>query len=86
MSTGDRYAQWDAAYVLGSLSGAERREYEAHLEQCPSCRRAVAELAGMPGLLARVPAHEALALDALDEEVLQAGPPASLMPVLPVDH
>lgn len=83
MSTVDRYAEWDAAYVLGSLSGAERREYEAHLERCPSCRRAVADLAGMPGLLARVPAHEALALDALDEEVLKAEPPASLMPVLP---
>lgn len=84
MSTGDRYAEWDAAYVLGSLSGAERREYEAHLESCPSCRSAVAELAGMPGLLARVPAHEALSLDTLEEEVLRAEPPASLMPALPV--
>jgi len=84
MNTLDRYADWDAAYVLGSLSGAERREYEEHLAQCPACRRAVAELAGVPGLLARVPAQEALALDALDDEVLRAEPPASLMPVLPV--
>lgn len=83
MSTDDRYADWDAAYVLGSLSGAERRDYEEHLERCPSCRSAVAELAGVPGLLAQVPAHEALALDALEEEVLRAEPPASLMPVLP---
>jgi len=86
MSTDDRYADWDAAYVLGSLSGAERREYEEHLEGCPSCRSAVAELAGMPGLLARVPAHEAIALDSLDEEVLRAEPPASLMPVLPASE
>jgi len=85
MSGLDRYADWDAAYVLGSLSGAERHEYEEHLAQCPGCRRAVAELAGMPGLLARVPAQEALALDALEDEVLQAEPPASLMPVLPVE-
>lgn len=84
MSALDRYADWDAAYVLGSLSGAERREYEEHLAQCPACRRAVAELAGMPGLLARVPAQEALALEALDDEVLRAEPPASLMPALPV--
>ncbi|SES45986.1 Putative zinc-finger [Pedococcus cremeus] len=84
MSGLDRYADWDAAYVLGSLSGAERHEYEEHLARCPACRRAVAELAGMPGLLARVPAQEALALDTLDDEVLRAEPPASLMPVLPV--
>ena len=29
---GDKYAEWDAAYVLGSLSEADRREFEAHLE------------------------------------------------------
>ena len=31
----DPYAMWDAAYVLGSLSGNERREFEAHLATCP---------------------------------------------------
>jgi len=25
-----RYTMWDAAYVLGSLSAADRRELEAH--------------------------------------------------------
>ena len=40
---GDRYLTWDAAYVLGSLSSAERREYEAHLETCDRCRSAVAD-------------------------------------------
>jgi hypothetical protein len=82
MSTGDRYAEWDAAYVLGALSAAERQEYEEHLEQCASCRGAVAELAGVPGLLAQVPAHEALSMSAPDGEPL-AQPPASLMPELP---
>ena len=83
MSGAHRYADWDAAYVLGSLSAADRQEYEGHLAQCPSCREAVAELAGMPGLLAQVPAGEALALGFPDEELLLARPPASLMPALP---
>ena len=48
---GDKYAEWDAAYVLGSLSEADRREFDAHLEECRSCRDAVTELAGMPALL-----------------------------------
>src|SRR5262245_29684543 len=42
------YAMWDAAYVLGSLSPADRREFEAHLSGCPFCGQAVAELSGMP--------------------------------------
>lgn len=52
----DKYADWDAAYVLGALDPEERREYAAHLEGCESCRRSVSELAALPGLLASVPA------------------------------
>jgi len=48
---GDKYAQWDAAYVLGSLSELDRREFDAHLEECWACRDAVAELSDMPALL-----------------------------------
>ncbi|MUL64037.1 anti-sigma factor [Mycobacterium sp. CBMA 234] len=48
---GDRYATWDAAYVLGSLSSSERREYEAHLQTCARCRNTVAEISGVPALL-----------------------------------
>jgi len=48
------YATWDAAYVLGSLSPADRREYEAHLSGCPFCTQAVAELSGMPALLSKL--------------------------------
>ena len=48
------FAHLDGSYVLGALSPGERREYEQHLEGCPTCARAVQELAGLPGLLARV--------------------------------
>jgi Putative zinc-finger len=48
----------DAAYVLGSLSPTDRLEFERHLPGCESCRRSVAELAGLPGLLARVPVEQ----------------------------
>ncbi len=50
----DRFLTWDAAYVLGSLSSDERREYETHLQTCAQCRTAVAELSGIPALLAKV--------------------------------
>ncbi|GAA4371530.1 anti-sigma factor family protein [Agromyces bauzanensis] len=58
----ERFADWDSAYVLGALSPAERREYEGHLETCERCRRAVEELAPMPGLLARLTPERAEAL------------------------
>jgi RNA polymerase sigma-70 factor (ECF subfamily) len=56
MNSSDRYSDWDAAYVLGALSPAERREFEQHKSTCGSCAAAVESLAGMPGLLADVPA------------------------------
>jgi anti-sigma factor RsiW len=42
------------AYVLGALDAGERTEVEHHLEGCPACRDELAELAGLPGLLAHV--------------------------------
>ncbi|HXD61063.1 MAG TPA: zf-HC2 domain-containing protein [Lacisediminihabitans sp.] len=74
----DPYADWDAAYLLGSLSASERREFEQHLEGCASCAAAVGELAGMPGLLAKVPAGEASVL--LSDESNEV--PATLLPRL----
>jgi hypothetical protein len=71
----DRYADWDGAYVLGSLSLAERREYEAHLEGCDRCRLAVAELSGLPGLLGRVDRTRAFSLLAEPEPVVSDPPP-----------
>jgi Putative zinc-finger len=53
MSTCD-YAELDGSYVLGSLPPAERQEFEKHLSTCNDCARSVRELAGLPGLLARV--------------------------------
>ncbi|WP_445170381.1 anti-sigma factor family protein [Mycolicibacterium sp. Dal123E01] len=53
MSTHE-YALWDAAYVLGSLSCSERREFEAHLRACQPCTESVAELSGMPALLSQI--------------------------------
>lgn len=60
---GDRYAMWDAAYVLGSLSAADRREYETHLGHCPACRDAVADLSGVPALLSQLGREDVLAME-----------------------
>ncbi len=60
----DRYLTWDASYVLGSLSPGERREFEAHLQACLRCATSVAELTGMPALLAMVDLQDVEALDA----------------------
>ena len=54
MSTNCDFSHHDAAYVLGALSPEDRLAFERHLPGCASCRRAVQELAGMPGLLAQV--------------------------------
>ena len=66
----ERFAQWDAAYVLGALPGAERHAFEEHLEGCADCRRAVAELAPTAALLSRLPAAQA---DHIDEGPGESG-------------
>ncbi|WP_431954058.1 anti-sigma factor family protein [Nocardia lijiangensis] len=72
----DDYTTWDAPYVLGSLTGNERREYEEHLADCTECRAAVAELAGLPGMLALVPAETALGMIGTpDGSVPETSPP-----------
>lgn len=60
-----RFTQWDAAYVLGALSPADRREFEDHLDECPDCRRAIADLTSTVGLLSRVTAED---VEQIDEE------------------
>ncbi|HZK59697.1 MAG TPA: zf-HC2 domain-containing protein [Cryobacterium sp.] len=69
----DAYSDWDAAYVVGALSPEERREFERHLGGCASCSRAVAGLAGLPGLLAAVPVEQALLIGTPGVGVAEAG-------------
>jgi anti-sigma factor RsiW len=58
------YATWDAAYVLGSLSPADRREFEGHLCVCPLCSQSVSELSGIPALLSKLDGGTVAAMDA----------------------
>ncbi|BCW71070.1 zf-HC2 domain-containing protein [Arthrobacter sp. NicSoilB8] len=72
----DEYRSWDAAYVLGSLVSSERHEFEQHMSGCAGCRAAVAELAGLPSLLAALSPEEAQALGRTDgESPVRALPP-----------
>lgn len=73
MST-DQFTLYDAAYVLGALSPAERREFEDHLKDCVACSIAVSELAGLPGLMSKV-SEEQLTAEA-------EAPPETLLPSL----
>jgi hypothetical protein len=57
----DPYREWDSAYLLGALSAKDRRAYEEHLRTCADCSAEVASLAGIPGVLAALPAERALA-------------------------
>jgi hypothetical protein len=64
----------DGAYVLGALSPSERRTFELHLADCPTCQRSVRELAGLPGLLAKVAPG--------DFDSAEQPPPDTLLPGL----
>jgi anti-sigma factor RsiW len=79
MTSPDPFRQWDAAYVLGALDPADRRAYEDHLLECDDCRAAVAELAGLPGVLRLLPADEAGA--PTTAEVADAAHDADVVPL-----
>ncbi|MBN9153176.1 MAG: zf-HC2 domain-containing protein [Microbacterium sp.] len=74
-----RYADWDAAYVLGALSADDRREFEAHLEACPDCRRGVAELAPTVALLSRVTVGTVEAMSEEDDLAAESAARAQLL-------
>jgi anti-sigma factor RsiW len=71
--THDPYREWDAAYVLGALNPDERRAFERHLGDCQRCTDAVAELAGMPGILSLLSAADARAAAGDGGDPLRAG-------------
>jgi len=70
----DEFSLYDAAYVLGALSPADRSEFEDHLKVCAACASSVSELAGLPGLMSKV------SLDQLTEEAEPL--PETLLPSL----
>lgn len=73
------YGSWDAAYVLGALSGSDRDDFEAHMGGCWSCRQAVAKLAGMPDLLSLLDSQDVAAMDA-DTDRTDVPPMTPLLP------
>jgi anti-sigma factor RsiW len=81
MDDNDRYATWDAAYVLGSLSAADRREFETHMATCGRCREAVGELGGMPALLSRLDRDDVVAIDG-DGAASKPGFAPSVLPTM----
>jgi anti-sigma factor RsiW len=82
LSGHDEYTMWDAAYVLGSLSSAERREFEAHLAGCPLCGGAVGELSCIPALLSQLDRDELAAIDEADRSNVEPLLPDELLPSL----
>jgi Putative zinc-finger len=70
------HAHDDGAYVLGALSPDDRLAFERHLPSCAACTESVRELAGLPGLLARVP------VAAVDPDQLPTPVPDTLLPAL----
>ncbi len=75
----DPFEMDDAAYVLGALSPAERQRFEQHLVTCDACRRSVTELAGLPGILRRVPAEAVQSMDDDGSGPDASGPPPALL-------
>lgn len=79
MNSGHDYATWDAAYVVGALSDADRREFEGHMRGCTACREAVGDLAGMSPLLSLFDYEQVMAFDAAEPA---AAPPSEVLAAL----
>jgi carotenoid cleavage dioxygenase-like enzyme len=75
------YETWDAAYVLGALTEADRREFEFHLNDCASCHQSVDELSAVSSLLSALDYDQVMDGHAADG--LPAAPPCpDLLPSL----
>jgi predicted anti-sigma-YlaC factor YlaD len=80
-ASSDPFEMDDAAYLLGALSPLERSQYEQHLQTCSACARSVAELAGLPGMLRRLPVEVVESMDsdlARPAELDEPAPPSLL--------
>jgi Putative zinc-finger len=73
----DPFIHDDAAYVLGALSPEDTAAFELHLDTCDECRARVAEIRGIPAVLAGLPAKAFEPLDETEYDV-----PDTLMPLL----
>jgi Putative zinc-finger len=62
-------------YVLGAIGPGERAQVDRHLAVCPRCREELAGLAGLPGLLRRVPPDVATQAWPQDTSGSRPGPP-----------
>lgn len=82
LSGHDEYAMWDAAYVLGALSSFGRREFEAHLADCPLCPSAIGELTGLPALLSQLDRGDFAAIDKASRRDVESLPPGELLQTL----
>lgn len=76
--TGCGFEHDDGVYVLGALSPEDRVAFEKHLPGCATCANSVREIAGLPGLLSRVPAAR---LDH-DQRPMPVPVPDTLLPSL----
>ncbi len=77
----DPFEMDDAAYLLGALSPAERTRYEQHLQTCDACTRSLTELAGVPGMLRRLPIEVVQSMDdpGDDDPATWTMPPPSVL-------
>jgi hypothetical protein len=66
-------------YVLGAIDPAERAQVDEHLSSCPECREELANLAGLPAMLRKVPIVEAERLAAYEQDPELAGVPSAEM-------
>ena len=65
-------------YVLDAIAPADRAVVSRHLASCSRCREEVAELAGLPALLRKVPVADAMQLSG-ERPPDHSGPPEALV-------